>query len=215
MKNKIKLLVFDLDGTLIDSHEDIVSAVNQTLAFFEIQALSPEEIRDSIGSGIFNLILKTLEENKISQIDLAARLYSQNYRECMLQKTSVYSGVSELLEGLKEWPKVILTNKSNDFVRPIIEKLKLENHFIKFYGKESFVKNKPDPFPVFKIAEEFGVNPEEVMIVGDSDIDIRAGKQAKAWAIGVSYGYGDIEKMKCEKADFIVHQAKEILDLLR
>ena len=157
---------------------------------------------------LFDLTIKTLEKKIVFQVDVAARLYSENYCECMLRKNSVYSGVSELLEDLKDWRKVILTNKSNDYVRPILEQLHLENHFVKFYGKESFIKNKPDPFPVLKIAEEFGVHPEEILIIGDSDIDIQAGKQANSWAIGVSYGYGDLERMRHEKADFIVHHPR-------
>lgn len=215
MKKSIKLLIFDLDGTLIDSHEDIVSTVNTTLSFFGVDGLTPLEIRNSIGIGIFNLVLKKLVAKGIYQTDLAAKIYSDNYRKCMLEKTSVYHGVIEVLEELKAYPKIVLTNKSNEFVRPILRQLNLENYFVNIYGKESFFKNKPDPYPVLKIAEEFGVHSEEILIIGDSDIDIQAGKQANSWAIGVSYGYGDLERMRHEKADFIVHHPREILNLLR
>lgn len=213
MKKNVKLLIFDLDGTLIDSQEDIISAVNKTLSFFGREKSTSKEIRDSIGSGIFNFVAKRLLEKEECDLSLAHEFYKKSYQESMLEKTSVYQGVIEVLEELGSFPKVILTNKSNDYVLPILKEFALDKYFVKYYGKESFIKNKPDPFPILKIAEEFNILPEEIIIIGDSEIDILAGKKANARTIGVSYGYGDVNKIKQEGSDYIVHHPREILDL--
>ena len=215
MKESIKLLIFDLDGTLIESHRDILTAVNRTLEHFKISSVSEEEIKKIIGSGVFNCIIQKLSEHGINDIDQAKQIYEIIYSECMLQKTFVYSGVFEMLDSLNPYKKVVLTNKSHDFVGPILKGLGLSEYFVNYYGKEAFEKHKPDPLPILKIAKEFGISSNEILIVGDSKADILAGKKANSHTVGVSYGYGELAQLQELQADFLICHPSELMEIIR
>nr|BDT26913.1 HAD family hydrolase [Bacteriovorax sp. HI3] len=214
MNKTIKLLIFDLDGTLVDSHQDILNAVNRTLEHFNAPAVSANEAKSFIGSGIFNFIIQRLLEKGIRDFERAAEVYRKNYAECMLENTSVYESVFEMLQSFSDYKKVVLTNKSNEFVGVILEELELSNYFLNFYGKETFEKHKPDPLPIFKISDEFNVSIENILIIGDTEADILAGKNASVRTVGVSYGYGDPSRLKEMQADYIIDHPNELATIL-
>lgn len=100
------------------------------------------------------------------------------------------------------------------FVGTILEELGLSNYFLNFYGKETFEKHKPDPLPIFKISSEFNVSTEDILIIGDSEADILAGKNANIQTVGVSYGYGNPSRLKEIQADYIIDHPNELVTIL-
>lgn len=214
MKESIKLLIFDLDGTLIESHRDILTAVNRTLEHFKISSVSEKEIKKYIGSGILNFIIQRLSEHGLSDFEKAKQIYEIYYSECKLHKTCVYQGVFEMLDSLIHYKKVVLTNKSHDFVGPILKELGLNEYFVNYYGKEAFEKHKPDPLPILKIANEFCISSKEILIIGDSEADVLAGKKANSYTVGVSYGYGEVAQLQDLQVDFLINHPSELQEIL-
>ncbi len=198
----IQLLVFDLDGTLIDSAQDLCNSVNATLTHFGQDALPDETIAGFIGNGALMLVRRALTgEGKIpiSEASLAAayNYFLDYYREHKLDYTYAYEGVLEALAALRtvhESPSAppramaILTNKPVRPARAICEALGLAPYFLNIYGGNSFATKKPDPEGLFALMQEAGARPEETVMIGDSQVDVETARNAGAWSIGCTFG---------------------------
>jgi phosphoglycolate phosphatase len=192
--SEVRALIFDLDGTLIDSKLDLALAVNATLAEMGREALPHEQIAEYVGRGAATLIARALGESASEQecrsgLDFFIRYYSAH----KLDHTTVYPGVREALDALSGMPMAVLTNKPVRVSRDIIAGLGLGDYFRMVYGGNSFERKKPDPMGVETILLEFGAAPEQVMIVGDSEIDVQTARNAGVWACGVTYGFGSYQ----------------------
>jgi phosphoglycolate phosphatase len=187
----VRVLVFDLDGTLIDSALDLALAVAATLNHMKRQPIPHEIIYSYVGNGAPTLIRKALGPDA-SEEDCQRGLehFLGYYREHMLDNTVTYPGVREGLAALAKFPMAVLTNKPVRFSVRILEGLGLAPYFQFVYGGNSFERKKPDPMGMQLLLADFGVTPREAMMIGDSEVDVQTARNANTWACGVTYGLG-------------------------
>ena len=187
----VRALIFDLDGTLIDSKLDLALAVNAALSEMGRGPLAHDTIFSYVGQGAPALIARALG-GAASEEDCALGLefFIKYYSAHKLDNTVLYPGVRETLDALKGMPMAVYTNKPVRVSRSIIQELGVAGHFRHVYGGNSFERKKPDPMGVESILREFGAAPEQVMIVGDSEVDVQTARNAGTWVCGVTYGFG-------------------------
>jgi phosphoglycolate phosphatase len=189
--SEVRALIFDLDGTLIDSKLDLALAVNAALEELGRPELRHETIFSYVGQGAASLIARALGEGATDEECLRGlEFFIKYYSAHKLDHTALYPGVRETLDTLKGMPMAILTNKPVKASLGIVEGLGLADHFRFVYGGNSFERKKPDPMGVENIMREFGAAPAQVMFVGDSEIDVLTARNAGTWVCGVTYGFG-------------------------
>ncbi len=219
----IKLVIFDLDGTLIDSRLDLVHSVNAALRHIGRAALPDDVIASYVGDGAPILIQRALGGEAVdeSMVRQGLQFFLSYYREHKLDHTTVYSGVKEALAAVQRLsdgaPRklAVLTNKPVIPSRAIVEALGLGPFFTQIYGGNSFGSKKPDPEGARKLLEEYGVRPEETAIVGDSHVDVETGINTGMWTVGVSYGFAP-HTLKENPPDVLVdapHELAEVFDV--
>src|SRR4051812_15425096 len=190
-----KLLIFDLDGTLIDSREDLANSINAMLIHFGKKELPHEVIASYIGDGAPMLVRRSLGDPDDENFVQDAVLYFMSwYREHKLDTTYVYEGVKEALNTIqnsrdgKPLKMAVLSNKPVGPSRAIVEALGLGPYFFQVYGGNSFHTKKPDPAGVQALLDEAGGQAGGTVIIGDSDIDILTARNAGIYSVGVTYG---------------------------
>jgi phosphoglycolate phosphatase len=206
----VRVLMFDLDGTLIDSRLDLVHSVNATLRHMGRPELPEKEISRLVGSGAAILVQRALGKGASEEESQRGLEYFLSYyREHMLDHTVTYSGVREGLEMLKHRPMAVLTNKPVKFSQAILDGLGLARYFRVVYGGNSFSTKKPDPAGARAVLQDFQVSPEEAMLVGDSEVDVRTARNAGVWCCGVSYGLGP-EGFRAHPPDLLLDSLTEL-----
>jgi phosphoglycolate phosphatase len=191
----VRALIFDLDGTLIDSKLDLALSINAMLKRMGRAELVHDEIFGMVGNGAPVLVRRALEAETLEtasdeEADTGLAYFLSYYRNHMLDNTVTYPGVCEGLALLEKHPMAVLTNKPVNFSRAILDGLALSRYFRFVYGGNSFEKKKPHPMGVETLLRELGAKPSEAMIVGDSEVDIQTARNSGIWACGVTYGLG-------------------------
>jgi phosphoglycolate phosphatase len=187
----VRVLIFDLDGTLIDSKLDLALSINAMLEHMGRATLPHETIYGFVGNGAPVLVRRSLGEAATdSDAERGLAYFLDYYRAHMLDNTVAYPGVREGLEMLKGQPMAVLTNKPTRFSQAILDGLGLSQYFRFVYGGNSFERKKPDPMGIEKLLRDLCAAPREAMMVGDSEVDVRTARNAGIWACGVSYGLG-------------------------
>jgi phosphoglycolate phosphatase len=210
-----RLFLFDLDGTLIDSREDIAYSVNLVLKELDLDPLPVSRVVDFVGKGVKKLLERTLREiyDREPQEDLLQRgieIFREEYSRHMLDKTCLFENVEEALGRLSWADMVVVSNKPERYSRPILEGLQVADRFRTILGEETAHAYKPDPTPL-KVAMEFcGKTPSETVMVGDSSIDIEAGKAAGVFTCAVTGGYHPREKLHAAGPDLIIDSLLEL-----
>jgi phosphoglycolate phosphatase len=189
----LRLLVFDLDGTLIDSGDDLCASVNAMLHHFDRPPLPQAVISTYIGDGAGMLVSRSLgQPDDPAFLEAALAYFLDYYREHKLDHTYVYPGVFPSLDSLRQQladrSMAVLTNKPIGPSLAICEALGLSPYFFRILGGNSFAIKKPDPEGLLALIKEAGVTPEETLMIGDSDVDIRTARNAGAWSMGCTYG---------------------------
>lgn len=211
---RVQLLIFDLDGTLVDSETDLTLSVNAVRAQMGLDALPLKTIASYVGQGVTTLIEKSLGKSSCSEdVQKGVSLFLAHYRFHMLDNTLPYPGVRESLEELKNHKMAVLTNKPVVFSRDMLGGLGLAKYFSFIYGGNSFARKKPDPVGVIKLMDDTRSSREETMIVGDSDIDVLTARNAEVWACGVSYGIGS-HTLEAAAPDLMVGDLRDLVPLL-
>ena len=201
---RVRVLIFDLDGTLIDSKLDLAISVNATRRHMGLDPLADETIFGYVGNGAQVLVQRALGEGvTLEDIEKGHKFFLAYYRAHMLDNTVAYPGVREALELLKDREMAVLTNKPVRFSVAILEGLGLASYFRYVYGGNSFGTKKPDPEGVNVLLRDFGATPGEAMMVGDSEVDVRTARNSGTWACGVTYGLG-FEGMRAHPPDLML-----------
>jgi len=190
----IKLVIFDLDGTLIDSRLDLIQSVNAMLQHFKHPELPGEVVASYVGDGAPMLVRRALGDPEDEHFfKEALEFFLSYYREHKLDHTRVYDGIPQALKHIQSngtaRQMAVLSNKPVHPSRAIVEALGLADFFVQVYGGNSFATKKPDPLGVNTLLMETSTTPEQAMIVGDSSIDVLTGRNAGITACGVTYGF--------------------------
>jgi phosphoglycolate phosphatase len=215
----LKLLVFDLDGTLIDSAQDLCNSVNAMLEHCGLPPLEDKEIAGYIGDGVLMLVKRALAaENGLDAdeklLNEAYEFFLGYYREHKLDFTYAYSGVIEALKAIGSGPDgrkramAVLTNKPVRPARAICEALGLAPYFMSIYGGNSFATKKPDPQGMLALMAEANARPEETALIGDSHVDVLTARNAGAWSIGCTFGLAPLT-LDATQPDILVDSPTE------
>ena len=215
----VKLLIFDLDGTLIDSRLDLIHSVNAMLRHLQRPELAGDVVASYVGDGAPMLVRRALGDPQDESVFTRALEYFLSYyRVHKLDHTHVYEGVREALAAIRSsangTPRTmaVLSNKPVNPSRGIVEALGLGEFFASVYGGNSFPTKKPDPEGARSILKEAGANPDETLIVGDSAIDITTGRNAGLWTCGVTYGFAP-HTLQIAPPDVVLDTPQELAEL--
>ncbi|MCC7154762.1 MAG: HAD-IA family hydrolase [Bryobacterales bacterium] len=186
------LLIFDLDGTLIDSKLDLANSVNAARIHMGMPPIENDTVYSYVGNGAPVLMRKAMGTAATEpQVQEALAYFLGYYREHMLENTRLYPGVKRALDELKEsgYPMAVLTNKPVRFSRELVAGLGMTDHFFQVYGGNSFEQKKPHPIGVDELLKESGAARETAWMIGDSAVDIKTARNANIKACGVTYGF--------------------------
>ena len=219
-RRAIRLLIMDLDGTLIDSKADLANSVNAALRYLGRKPLEDETIWSYVGQGAPALIQRALgEEFSTSEVARGLDYFLDYYNKHKLDNTRPYPGIPEALRQLANGaasPKRVLAVLTNKPVRPsrqILEGLGLLPYFRFVYGGNSFENKKPDPAGVYSILEDTRIPPSAAMMVGDSDVDVQTGLNAGIWTCGVTYGFGTLN-LETNPPDLLIENFPQLAEVL-
>lgn len=213
--SSVRALIFDLDGTLIDSKQDLIHSVNAMLVEMGREPLHEDTISGYIGHGAPKLVARALgngadEEER----ERALKFFLTYYEEHKMDSTTAYPGVAEALEELRAFPMAVLTNKPVRVSVRILEALGLAKFFRAVYGGNSFETKKPDPQGARKILAEFGASPNEAALIGDSEVDVQTARNAGTFAMAVNYGFGTHDR-EAYPADVYLESLKDLVPLVK
>jgi len=213
-RGDVKALLFDLDGTLIDSKRDLVQSVNATLREMGRAELPEVLVASYVGSGAPVLISRALGgAASPEELQNALAFFLEHYEKHKLDFTKEYPGVREALEQLRGAPMAVLTNKPVNISLQILEKLGLAEFFRAVYGGNSFATKKPDPLGANTILGELGIAGAHAAMVGDSEVDVQTERNAGMIYVIVNFGFG-MHDRKLHPADIYVDRMEELVPLV-
>jgi phosphoglycolate phosphatase len=205
----IGLLIFDLDGTLVNTLDDIAASVNHTLAHLGEAPVTRDAVRQYVGDGI-EMLLQRSRGGKQSRLAEAVGVYKDHHRRHLVVRSALYPSVEETLEHFKSLPLAVLSNKTMEFVGPLLDGLGIRRYFKLIIGADSGLPLKPAPDAVQKIMAELAVRQDRTVIVGDGTTDVRAGKAAGVITCAVTYGYRSEAELRQAGPDYVVREFSEL-----
>ncbi|KAF2334457.1 HAD family hydrolase [Flavobacterium daemonense] len=214
---KYKGIIFDLDGTLVDSLHDISDAMNTVLESLNYPTHSYDTYQYFIGSGLRNLVSKALPatNNSEEQIEICFNLMINEYRKICTLKTKPYNGIIDLLDNLSSQniKMAVFSNKADELTKKIASEL-FPDYFDTAIGLSTEALKKPNPFEAIEISKNWNIKPEEILFVGDSDIDMQTALNANMLPVGVSWGYRTEDELKTSGAKIVINNASELIEIL-
>jgi phosphoglycolate phosphatase len=208
----ISLLIFDLDGTLVNTLEDIAASVNYTLARLGNSPISLDAVRQYVGDGIETLMARSLG-GRTGRLDEAVVIYKDHHRRNLVVRSSLYPSVQETLEHFKSLPMAVISNKTTEFVGPLLDGLGIGPYFKLVIGADYGLPLKPAPDAVQLIMGKLDVPKERTVIVGDGTTDVRAGKAAGVITCSVTYGFRSEEDLRKTGPDYVIHELSDLKKL--
>ncbi len=208
----IRLIILDLDGTLVDSLDDLTDATNFMLRRFGREEIARHEVRLLVGQGARRLVERALLGAAPDEVEQGIRFFLEYNEAHIADRTRLYPGVWENLPRLGAGRLLtVVSNKQSTHCRKLLEALDIAGHFAAVLGADSCPQRKPSPEPLLKLMAEYGMHAAGTVIVGDSSNDIIAGREAGVVTVGCTYGYGDLSELA--DADYQANSFAEILDL--
>lgn len=208
----LKLLIFDLDGTLADTSKDIADALNYALKPFVQKTYSVEETKAMVGSGISKLLESLLPVKEDRSVEAVTDRFIKYYSEHVVDYTKLYPHVKETLSALDKYRKAVVSNKREVLSKKVLEDLGILKLFDVVWGSDSVREKKPSPVPISDLMEKFNVSKDETLLVGDSNYDTEAGKAAGVNIVAVTYGFRKREVLK--DADYIIDSFDELPEII-
>ena len=214
----VKAVIFDLDGTLLDTLEDLANACNYALRSCGYKEHLVKDYVRFVGSGRYILIQRIVpeeyKENK-DVINKVLALFDEYYGEHMIDNTKPYDGIDDMIQSLKERniKLAVVSNKPDEFAGDVVKKY-FGDDFEITYGQRPNHAVKPDPRTVYEVIEYLNINKEECIYVGDSDVDMNTATNAEVKSVGVAWGFRGSEELKKAGADYIIEKPSELLDIL-
>lgn len=212
----IKGIIFDLDGTLLDTLGDLTTAVNLTTAFYHLPALTQAEVKNNIGNGFVVTITKSCPGLEVEEIPKAVERFKAYYATCFLNESNAYPGIDELLLTLKEKDikLAVVSNKVQSYVKQLVISRFPTIPFELVYGETDQHLKKPNPQGLIEACQAMGLSPQEVLMIGDSKADIESALALKMPMSAVSWGFSREEDLRRWGAQSLYHSAQEVLDAL-
>lgn len=213
--NKFTGVIFDLDGTLVDSLQDIADAMNQTLTQFNYSTYNYEQYKYFVGNGLKNLVTECLPPDKKDEktVNTTLEVMMKNYGENYLHKTALYPGIPELLDGLTDerYKLAILSNKADILTKKIAAKLLQNWKFEIILGASDQFPRKPEPNAALYIADIIKINPENILYVGDTNVDMKTANAAGMYPVGVTWGFRTRKELEENGAKLIIDYPTDLL----
>ncbi len=210
--HKVDLLIFDLDGTLIESKWDIATAVNLTLDELGLPVREQEEIFSFVGDGIKHLLRLSVGEENQSRYEEALKVFRGHYLEHCLDRTRFYPGIDRVLSHYADKHKAVATNKSLEYTTRILDGLGA-HHFACVVGGDNGFGLKPEPGMLLKILDDLAVEKDRAVLIGDSTNDINGGHNAGIRVCAVGYGMGNRQKMAACNPDWFIERPEDLIGL--
>ena len=212
-----KVAIFDLDGTLLNTLDDLANACNYALNKFSFPTHNVEEYKKFIGNGIYKLVERAVPNNKKDKetVEKVLKTFSDYYNEHMIDMTKPYDGIVDILDELraKGIKLAVVSNKKHEFTIEIVEKY-FEDRFDIVFGHRENYKEKPDPTSVLEVIEKLNILKSECIYIGDSNVDILTAKNAGVKSVGVSWGFRDREELANEGANYLTDNNIELLNII-
>jgi len=207
---QIELMVFDFDGTLVYSGEDLANSVNHTLKRLDMPVLDRETIIGFVGDGVARLIKRSLGDKHRDQLGEAMEIFKTHYAEHLLDTTVLYQGVRDMLEHFKYRKKVIVTNKLYSYTVKIAAELGIDVYFEDIIGADSASFLKPDPGLLTPLLEKYGVEKEAAVVIGDGVNDIFLAKNTGTLSCALLNGLGDRDTLLSLDPDYHCENISEL-----
>lgn len=210
-----KLIIYDLDGTLVDTRRDISDAANHMLRSMALPELPQTTIEKFVGRGVQDFIKNCLGTGVRRQIEKGLKLFRAYYHDHMLDHSKLYPGAKELLDYFKDRFQAVITNKPDPFSAEILKGLGVADYFFYIVAGNSSFPRKPDPGAVRAIMRMKNVTPEETIFVGDSQIDIETARNSRVSAVIMTHGFVGADELKSAQPDLLVNHFSELLEYVR
>ncbi len=207
------LIFYDLDGTLVDTWEDIILSVQHMLRQMGAPALPLEEIVRFVGRGVGHLVASCLKSDDPDQIERGVAAYREFYSRHLLDHARLYPGVKRTLEHFKDRKQAVITNKPNPYSLQILSRLEVEDFFVQIVAGDSVYPRKPDPSSVQAIMQKHRITPKEALFVGDSAIDVQTGRNAGCATVVVTHRFSDEQEIAQAAPDRIVQRLDDLIPL--
>jgi 2-phosphoglycolate phosphatase len=212
MKKSIKLVMFDLDGTLADTGQDLADSVNYTRREFGLLPLADAAIYANVGRGVEHLLKQSLPEKGPEQFAEVMRIFLSYYEAHLLDRTVLYPGAKNVLRYFSSKRRAVVSNKMHRLTVAVIRGLGVAAEFDAIVGGDSVAEKKPHPAMLQLVLDQLQIAPPDALIVGDGDTDIDAGKRAGVITCGVTYGLGNEDSVRAAQPDVIVDCLAELAD---
>ena len=204
-----QFIVYDLDGTLVDTREDIACAANHMLQTMGAEVLAPSEIERYVGRGLHHLVKSCLKTDDDKSVKKGAKTYRDYYARHMLDHTRLYPGALEVLNYFKGRHQAVITNKPNPFSRDILRDLGVLDYFLEVVAGDAGYPRKPDPTAVLSLMQQTKAKAEETLLVGDSEIDIETARNAGVDTVAITHGFVGEDTLRLAQPDHIVRHFEE------
>lgn len=210
-----QVLLFDFDGTLLDSRKDLANAVNHARNRLGLEPLPVSLIASYIGNGVDVLLKKALHEVDDETRRIAKGYFKSHYEVHCTDETRLYPGVREVLDTFKNRKLVLVSNKPQEFCHQIMEAVDIDHYFTLIMGEESCPTKKPDPGPILEALRQLNCPKEAACMIGDWTTDVEAGKKAGVHTIACLYGIGKVEEVKKAGPEFLAPTPLDIITIIQ
>lgn len=207
--------MFDLDGTLADTGQDLANTVNYVRSRLNLEPLEFQLVYGHVGRGVEHLMRSSLPDKGEDRFQEAMELFLEHYENHLLDKTVLYPHVKDVLDYFGKKRRVLVSNKLHRLTVAILKGLGIDSCFDLVLGGDSLPQKKPDPEPLNQALRAFAIIAEKALMVGDGGTDVEAGKKAGVYTCGVTYGLGKREELIVAKPDLLIDDIRQLMDYFR